>query len=108
MRDTDVPMKTPAGQQEIGAKQRKLQPKVRSLLIMVHGADRNADHYFSTATAAGFLADALDNTNLTFTSAGGQPWTRQTTTRNAWSRATVSQGFRFTRWPPAPRGSSAW
>jgi len=31
-------------------------------LIMVHGADRNADHYFSTATAAGFLAGALDNT----------------------------------------------
>ncbi len=39
MRDTDVPMKTAAGQQEIGAKQRKLQPKVRSLLIMVHGAE---------------------------------------------------------------------
>jgi pimeloyl-ACP methyl ester carboxylesterase len=31
-------------------------------LIMVHGADRNADHYFSTATAAGFLAGALTNT----------------------------------------------
>ncbi|HMI56421.1 MAG TPA: alpha/beta hydrolase [Gemmatimonadaceae bacterium] len=31
-------------------------------LIMVHGADRNADHYFSTATAAGFLAGALGNT----------------------------------------------
>lgn len=31
-------------------------------LIMVHGADRNADHYFATATAAGFLAGALDNT----------------------------------------------
>ncbi|MDQ2664964.1 MAG: alpha/beta hydrolase [Gemmatimonadota bacterium] len=30
-------------------------------LIMVHGAGRNADHYFSTATAAGFLAGALDN-----------------------------------------------
>ena len=29
---------------------------------MVHGADRNADHYFATATAAGFLAGALDNT----------------------------------------------
>ena len=39
MRDTDVPVKTAAGQQEIGAKQRKLQPKVRSLLIMVHGAE---------------------------------------------------------------------
>ncbi len=31
-------------------------------LIMVHGADRNADHYFATATAAGFLAGALGNT----------------------------------------------
>ena len=30
-------------------------------LIMIHGAGRNADHYFATATAAGFLADALDN-----------------------------------------------
>ena len=30
-------------------------------LIMIHGAGRNADHYFSTATAAGFLAGALDN-----------------------------------------------
>ncbi len=30
-------------------------------LIMVHGADRNADHYFATATAAGFLAGALGN-----------------------------------------------
>jgi hypothetical protein len=39
MRDTDVPVKTAAGQQEIGTKQRKLQPKVRSLLIMVHGAE---------------------------------------------------------------------
>lgn len=31
-------------------------------LIMIHGASRNADHYFATATAAGFLADALGNT----------------------------------------------
>jgi pimeloyl-ACP methyl ester carboxylesterase len=31
-------------------------------LIMVHGAGRNADHYFETATAAAFLANALDNT----------------------------------------------
>ncbi len=31
-------------------------------LIMVHGAGRNADHYFETANAAGFLAGALDNT----------------------------------------------
>jgi pimeloyl-ACP methyl ester carboxylesterase len=31
-------------------------------LIMVHGAGRNADHYFETSMAAGFLAGALDNT----------------------------------------------
>jgi len=31
-------------------------------LIMVHGAGRNADHYFETAAAAGFLAAALGNT----------------------------------------------
>jgi pimeloyl-ACP methyl ester carboxylesterase len=35
---------------------------VTRALIMVHGTGRNADHYFSTATAAGFLAGALDNT----------------------------------------------
>src|SRR5690606_16399478 len=29
---------------------------------MVHGAGRNADHYFETATAAAFLAGALENT----------------------------------------------
>jgi pimeloyl-ACP methyl ester carboxylesterase len=29
---------------------------------MVHGTGRNADHYFETATAAGFLAGALGNT----------------------------------------------
>ena len=29
---------------------------------MVHGAGRNADHYFETSTAAGFLAGALENT----------------------------------------------
>jgi pimeloyl-ACP methyl ester carboxylesterase len=31
-------------------------------LIMVHGAGRNADDYFETATAAAFLASALGNT----------------------------------------------
>jgi len=37
-------------------------PAVTRALIMVHGTNRNADHYFETATAAGFLAGALDNT----------------------------------------------
>jgi pimeloyl-ACP methyl ester carboxylesterase len=35
---------------------------VRRALIMVHGALRNADHYFSTATGAAFLAGALGDT----------------------------------------------
>jgi pimeloyl-ACP methyl ester carboxylesterase len=36
--------------------------RVRRALIMVHGALRNADHYFSTATGAAFLAGALGDT----------------------------------------------
>jgi len=40
----------------------KPNPAMTRALIMVHGALRNADHYFATATAAGFLAGALDNT----------------------------------------------
>jgi pimeloyl-ACP methyl ester carboxylesterase len=35
---------------------------VRRALIMVHGTNRNADHYFSTAVASAFLAAALDDT----------------------------------------------
>jgi pimeloyl-ACP methyl ester carboxylesterase len=35
---------------------------IHRALIMVHGALRNADHYFSTATGAAFLADALGDT----------------------------------------------
>ena len=35
---------------------------VTRALIMVHGTGRNADHYFETSTAAGFLAGALENT----------------------------------------------
>src|SRR5690349_5846021 len=37
-------------------------PRVTRALVMIHGASRNADHYFETSTAAGFLAGALDNT----------------------------------------------
>ena len=36
-------------------------PAITRALIMVHGAGRNADHYFETSTAAGFLAGALSN-----------------------------------------------
>lgn len=36
--------------------------RIRRALIMVHGTLRNADHYFTTATGAAFLAKALDDT----------------------------------------------
>ncbi|HTW34167.1 MAG TPA: alpha/beta hydrolase [Rhizomicrobium sp.] len=36
--------------------------RIRRALIMVHGALRNADHYFVTATGAAFIAKALDDT----------------------------------------------
>ncbi len=36
--------------------------KITRALIMIHGTGRNADHYFTTATAAAFLAGALDDT----------------------------------------------
>ena len=35
---------------------------IRRALIMVHGTNRNADHYFATAVAAAFLAGAVDDT----------------------------------------------
>jgi pimeloyl-ACP methyl ester carboxylesterase len=35
---------------------------IRRAVVMVHGTNRNADHYFTTATAAAFLAGALDDT----------------------------------------------
>jgi pimeloyl-ACP methyl ester carboxylesterase len=36
--------------------------RIARALIMVHGTNRNADHYFATAMAAAFLAGALDDT----------------------------------------------
>jgi pimeloyl-ACP methyl ester carboxylesterase len=35
---------------------------IRRALIMVHGTNRNADHYFTTATAAAFLGGAIGDT----------------------------------------------
>ena len=35
---------------------------IRRALVMVHGTNRNADHYFTTATTAAFLGRALDDT----------------------------------------------
>ncbi len=37
-------------------------PGIVRALVMVHGAGRNADHYFETSTAAGFLGGALEST----------------------------------------------
>jgi pimeloyl-ACP methyl ester carboxylesterase len=36
--------------------------RVRRALIMVHGTNRNADHYFRTAVTAAFLDGAIDDT----------------------------------------------
>ena len=36
--------------------------RITRALIMVHGTNRNADHYFDTAKAAAFLAGAIDDT----------------------------------------------
>src|SRR4029078_1956750 len=35
--------------------------RIQRALIMVHGTNRNADHYFATAMAAAFLAGAVDD-----------------------------------------------
>jgi pimeloyl-ACP methyl ester carboxylesterase len=40
----------------------KANPGIRRALIMIHGTNRNADHYFRTATTAAFLAGALADT----------------------------------------------
>lgn len=37
-------------------------PAITRALIMVHGTNRNADHYFETAMAAAFIAGATENT----------------------------------------------
>jgi pimeloyl-ACP methyl ester carboxylesterase len=50
-------------------------PGVRRALVIVHGALRNADHYFATANAAAFLADAHRDTIVIapdFASADGE------------------------------------
>ncbi len=39
----------------------KRNDRIRRALIMVHGTNRNADHYFATAMAAAFLAGAIDD-----------------------------------------------
>jgi pimeloyl-ACP methyl ester carboxylesterase len=39
----------------------KRNDQIRRALIMVHGTNRNADHYFATAMSAAFLAGAVDD-----------------------------------------------
>ena len=39
----------------------KRNDRIHRALIMIHGTNRNPDHYFETATAAAFLAGALDD-----------------------------------------------
>ena len=39
----------------------KRNDRIRRALIMVHGTNRNADHYFATAMSAAFLAGAVDD-----------------------------------------------
>ncbi len=38
--------------------------RVTRLLVMVHGKNRDADNYYSTAMAAAFLAHAIDDTAI--------------------------------------------
>ena len=63
-------------------------PRIRRALIMVHGALRNPDHYFATATSAGFLAGALGDTEIIapdFASAEGECQDKLATREVSWS-----------------------
>jgi hypothetical protein len=50
---SDVPLKTAAGQREIGQRALKLTPRARSLLIMIHGTDTVADLSHSMRSLGG-------------------------------------------------------
>ncbi|HEY2483184.1 MAG TPA: hypothetical protein VGI30_13455, partial [Caulobacteraceae bacterium] len=68
-------------------------PRIRRALIMVHGALRNADHYFTTATGAAFLAGALGDTVViapAFHSADGECHDRLAAGEVSWSCGAVS------------------
>ena len=62
--------------------------RIARALILVHGASRNADHYFTTATAAAFLGHALDDTI-------GAAWIRNDWTpelrADAWAGCTLAK-----------------
>ncbi len=60
---------------------------VTRALIMVHGAGRNADHYFGTALAAAFLAGALENTVIVaprFIASPDKPEANEVLWANTW------------------------
>lgn len=73
MRDNDIPVKTAAGQQEISHKQRKLTPRARSLLIMIHGAETVAELSRSMHSLGdvGAILNELVALGLVSTFAGG-------------------------------------
>jgi hypothetical protein len=73
MRDNDIPVKTAAGQQEIGLKQHKLTPRARSLLIMIHGAETVAELSRSMQSLGnvGAILDELTALGLVTVLAGG-------------------------------------
>ena len=77
-------------------------------LIMVHGAGRNADHYFATSTAAGFLAGALDNTIIISPRLSRLPTSRSQTKSCGRTAATVGdRGGCRPRIPPSGRSTSS-
>lgn len=71
----------------------KPDPHIKRALIMVHGTLRNADHYFTTATGAAFLAGALSDTVViapAFHSADGECHDRLAAGEVSWSCGAVS------------------
>jgi hypothetical protein len=84
MRDTDVPTKTAAGQQEISLKKRKLQPKARSLLIMVHGAETVAQlaHSMHSLGDVRAILDELIGMGLVAVQGGSGPVLAQPAANN--------------------------
>jgi hypothetical protein len=76
MRDNDILVKTAAGQQEISLKQRKLTPRARSLLIMIHGAETVAElsrSMQSLGNVAEILNELVAQGLVTTVAGGAQP-----------------------------------
>ncbi len=73
MRDSDIPVKTAAGQQEINFKHHKLTPRARSMLIMIHGAETVAELSRSMRSLGnvGAILDELTGLGLVTAVSGG-------------------------------------